>query len=141
MIPRIRVQKKRYARRPFQNNQIIKGEGAPYCAESMIAVVPLGASVETVSDHPFAPKEIPILIIDEKGRHHDGEFLEKRSFSDDIWLDHVPIIVCINGNNYAFHNFMDFQGVRGIGGEKYNEEKLLDAEEEFSLWLWERFDR
>lgn len=140
VFPMVRVRKKRYADRPFANNQIHKCE--EQIAESMVTVLPESMKVKAVDQDGLVcirqgeirllqpnqpttmctPTEIP-------WKHHN-------SFSRAVTLDHKPILLFIDGIPYQFYNFMDFKGDRGIKGTFwYQSDQLREQEQIFVDYL------
>jgi|GEM_PF-3906796 len=145
VFPCVRVRKKRIANRPFANNQIHKG-GITQLAESMIAVFPNDLDITAMDDDGlFILKEGMIWMSRPHGvvtniPHIDAmEWKEYHAFSQQVCLDHKPICVFAGKKGYQFHNFMDFQGARGIGPGWYDSKKLQAADILFWNWLCSRF--
>lgn len=135
IVPLVRVFKKRFANRPFVNNQIHKG--LEQIAESMVAVAPTGADIQALDRDGLLVVNNGQLCI-----HHVGsmEVVEQAtdvpwpiaplmSFSEDVLLDHKPIVVAIDGRNVQFHNFMDFKTGRGVRGESWYDQTRLEEQE------------
>lgn len=135
IVPMVRVFKKRFANRPFANNQIHKG--LEQIAESMVAVVPTGSDIQALDRDGLLVINNGQLFI-----HHVGEIetVEQAtdvpwpteplmSFSEDVLLDHKPIVVAINGRNVQFHNFMDFKTGKGVRGESWYDQIRLEEQE------------
>jgi hypothetical protein len=148
IIPTVRVRKCRFAERPFANNQIQKG-GIEQIAESMIATCPRGSHVAAIdSDGLFVlsegsiylllPKQVPIRI----DSIASMQWKQYHAFSSAILLDHKPIRVQVDGQQYAFHNFMDFKGVIGVMGTSwYDSNRLSEEEIAFMDYLRDNYDR
>ena len=158
VIPLIQVKKKRVYRRPFENNQLMKGEGKgkEWGAESMIAVVPRKSEfkLSTLSrESAFANRHQERVLVIQQGKCFilQGHKMKKckpkqlrKEFKtyiafDNILLDHVTVQIAIGAQNYCFHNFMDFKGDRGVGPNWYDRTKLEVAEQKFCAWLLKTF--
>ena len=148
IIPAVRVRKCRYADRPFANNQLHKG-GIEQIAESMIATCPRGMDVAAIDpDGVFVLSDgcIHFLLPNQSPKPVDSttdmQWKRYDSFSSEVPLDHKPIRVQLDGQRYAFHNFMDFKGAIGvIGTSWYDTTRLLAEESKFMEFLKEGYVR
>ena len=142
IIPAVRVSKKRIAQRPFANNQIHKG-GVEQVAESMIATCPNGMTVKALDeDGLYVLSEGTIRLqragVDTKiiPSIEAMTWIQCKSFSRGILLDHKPIWVALDNHSYAFHNFMDFKGSIGIRDICwYDRDRLAEEERAFMVFL------
>ena len=148
IIPAVRVRKYRFAERPFANNQLHKG-GIEQIAESMIATCPREMNISALdSDGVFVLSEgsIQFLLPNQSPKRVDSipdmQWKRHESFSSEVILDHKPIRVNLGGQNYAFHNFMDFKGSVGISATSWYEPNRIRAEETaFMHFLRENYGR
>ena len=145
ILPAVRVFKQRVACRPFANNQVHKG-GIGQRAESMVAVAPRDWSVEALdADGLYVLRDGQILYLDAGARPREVasvdhmQWKEHRAFSPEVFLDHKPIAVRLNGRGHQFWNFMDIRSSKGIGEDWYDRMALADSDAEFWQWLTERF--
>ncbi len=140
VFPMVRVRKKRYAHRPFANNQIHKFEAQ--IAESMVTVLPESMKVKAVDQDGLVcirQGEVRLLRPEQSAKkcaptqtpwHHH------HSFSQAVTLDHKPILISVDGVPYQFYNFMDFKGDRGINGAFwYQPDRLREQEQVFVDYL------
>ena len=135
IIPAVRVRKCRYADRPFANNQLHKG-GIEQIAESMIATCPNGMQIEAIdSDGLFVISDgaIHFLLPNQSSNPVESivqmQWKQYKAFSPNVLLDHKPIRVQLDGQRYAFHNFMDFKGSIGVIANSWYDSNRLRAEE------------
>lgn len=136
IVPLVRVFKKRFANRPFANNQIHKG--LEQVAESMMAVIPSCADVQAldrdgllvVSNGQLCVHQLGSIEMVSQATDVPWPAEPLMSFSEDVLLDHKPIVVAIDGLNVQFHNFMDFKTGRGIRGESWYDQSRLEVEEQ-----------
>jgi hypothetical protein len=140
IIPRVRVQKKRYKNRPFANNQVSKGE--EQIAESMVATSPRTCTIQAIDSDGLYVLNNEGIFEHMMNRPSKKVLLDElvwnkhKALSSDVILDHKPICVEIDQHKYQFHNFMNFKGNKGIPDPYwYDEAKLMEMEQIFVQFL------